>query len=109
MTSTCMVNCMTGVCRSHTILTTLNVVFIVKQRSYEMTFCSRYQVGKQRTKYAVCHTAKTIQFSACQCTQVANSRNHNSYNGQCTDLNSLNHTSHGPSEVNNNYLCILQE
>ena len=66
-------------------------------------------VAKQSTKYAVCHVAKSIQFSACQCTQVANNRNHNSYNGQCTDSNSLNNTSHGPSEVNNNYVCILQE
>ena len=30
-------------------------------------------VAKQSTKYAVYHTAKTIQFSACQCTQVVNS------------------------------------
>ena len=47
MTSTCMVNCTIGVYGSHTMLTLLNVVFTVKERSYEMTFGSRYQEGEE--------------------------------------------------------------
>ena len=36
---------MTGVYCSHTMLTLLNVVVTVKERSYEMTFGSRYHAG----------------------------------------------------------------